>query len=105
MWAYIDESGNTGNRIFDQNQPVFIAAAMATKTNFDLVYGDDVAEIAKKAGVAALHANELGVGRIEMASKVFRSHGVGPFVRLFTTSNLNFERCFGIGTQYGRVQV
>jgi len=72
VWAYIDESGNTGNRIFDQNQPVFIAAAMATKTNFDLVYGDDVAEIAKKAGVAALHANELGVGRIEPIGRDLR---------------------------------
>jgi hypothetical protein len=38
---------------------------MATKTNFDLVYEHEVAVVAKKAGVAALHANELGIGRIE----------------------------------------
>jgi hypothetical protein len=61
----VDESGNTGNRIFDQEQPVFLTAAMATKINFDLVYRHGVAAIARKLGVKALHANELGVARIE----------------------------------------
>jgi hypothetical protein len=72
MWAYVDETGNTGNRIFDPHQPVFIAAALATKTNFDLVYGHDVARAAKKAGVAALHANQLGTGRIEPIARDLR---------------------------------
>jgi uncharacterized protein (DUF2252 family) len=72
MWAYIDETGNTGNRIIDPNQPVFIAAALATKTNFDLVYGHDVARSAKTARVAALHANELGIGRIELIARDLR---------------------------------
>ena len=72
MWAYIDETGNTGHRIFDENQPTFISAAMATKTNFDLVYGNAVAAAAKKAGVAALHANELGIGRIEPIARDLR---------------------------------
>jgi Protein of unknown function (DUF3800) len=65
MWAYVDESGNTGNRIFDLQQPVFLTAGMATKTNFDLVYRHEVATLARRLGVEALHANELGVGRIE----------------------------------------
>ena len=65
MWAYIDESGNTGNQIFDENQPLFITAAMVTRINFDLVYGPEVRNIAQKVGQTALHANELGVARIE----------------------------------------
>lgn len=72
MWAYVDESGNTGNKLFDNNQPVLLAAAMATKTNFDLVYRNDVAAIASKAGARALHANELGVGRIEPIARDLR---------------------------------
>jgi hypothetical protein len=50
MWAYVDESGNTGNRIFDQDQPVFLTAAMATKANFDLVYGHEVVNFLRNGG-------------------------------------------------------
>ena len=66
MYAYVDETGNTGNRIFDPEQPLFITAAMMTKTNFDAIWKGDLAAIAKKIGVQALHANELGVGKIEV---------------------------------------
>jgi hypothetical protein len=65
MYAYVDESGNTGYRIFDPEQPVFLTAALMTKTNFDALRRGDLATIAKKVGTTALHANELGVGRIE----------------------------------------
>jgi hypothetical protein len=66
VWAYVDESGNTGNRIFDPEQPFFVTAAMATRTNFDLVRSGEVAAIAQRVGATALHANELGVAKIEM---------------------------------------
>jgi hypothetical protein len=66
MWVYVDESGNTGNRLFDEDQPLFITAAMMTKTNFDLVWRSSLASIARQVSVEALHANELGVARIEM---------------------------------------
>jgi hypothetical protein len=65
MYAYVDESGNTGYRVFDPEQPLFFTAAMLTKTNFDALRKGSLASIAKKAGTTALHANELGVGRIE----------------------------------------
>lgn len=65
MWAYIDETGNTGNRIFDPEQPIFITAALMTRTNFDLTRSNSVGRIAKSLGVNALHANELGISRIE----------------------------------------
>jgi hypothetical protein len=39
---------------------------MATRTNFDLVRSREVASIARKVGATALHANELGVAKIEM---------------------------------------
>ena len=65
MFAYVDESGNTGNELFDPQQPVFITAAMMTKTNFDAVRKNDLRSIACRVEANALHANELGVRRIE----------------------------------------
>jgi hypothetical protein len=65
MYAYVDETGNTGNRIFDSNQPLFITAAMMTRGNFDVLRKAGIAAIAKKAGVQALHANELRIGKVE----------------------------------------
>ncbi|MER9528525.1 DUF3800 domain-containing protein [Mesorhizobium sp. M0309] len=65
MWAYVDETGNTGNNLFDPEQPLFITAAFMTKSNFDLVERASIAAIAKKVDSAALHANVLGVARIE----------------------------------------
>ena len=65
MYAYVDETGNTGNRIFDPDQPLFITAAMMTRGNFDVIQKATVAAVAKKAGVQTLHANELGIGKVE----------------------------------------
>ncbi len=37
MWAYVDESGNTGNRIFDGSTPVHYRRD-GDQENFDLVF-------------------------------------------------------------------
>ena len=50
MWAYVDETGSTGNNIFDIDQPIFATAAMMTRTNFDLVHEKSVTAIARKVG-------------------------------------------------------
>lgn len=65
MWAYVDETGNTGDNIFDEAQPHFITAALATRTNFDALYGKAVANVAAKIGAPALHAGELGMAGVE----------------------------------------
>ncbi|MCF1482230.1 MULTISPECIES: DUF3800 domain-containing protein [Rhizobium/Agrobacterium group] len=65
MWAYVDETGNTLNNLFDEDQPLFVTAAFITKTNFDLVAKSSIAAIAKKVDLDALHANVLGVAKIE----------------------------------------
>jgi hypothetical protein len=66
MYAYVDETGNTGNKILDSEQPLFITSAMLTRSNFDVIWDAEIARIAKKAGVKALHAAELGVGRLDL---------------------------------------
>lgn len=65
MFAYIDETGNSGKNIFDPEQPVFTTVALLTRHNFDLLYGKKFQALASLHGNAALHANELGVNRLE----------------------------------------
>ncbi len=68
MYAYVDESGNTGVAIFDPNQPLFITAAMLTRTNFDVLYRAEVGRIAGLVGASSLHAVEMGTAKVEAVS-------------------------------------
>lgn len=61
LYAYIDETGNTGQNLFDSSQPFLMTAALITKTNFAFLYKRHVQILSKKLGVIALHANELGL--------------------------------------------
>jgi hypothetical protein len=65
IFAYVDESGNTGKNIFDQAQPDFYTAALVNKGDFDAIWGGRIKAIARKVGADAVHANELGLGRLE----------------------------------------
>lgn len=65
MFAYIDETGNTGANIFDPHQPVFMTAALMTKGKFDLLYQKQVKSIANHIGNDILHAAEIGIDKIE----------------------------------------
>lgn len=67
MYAYIDETGNAG--IFDSDQPIFITAALMTKTNFDLLYAQDLKIIASKISETELHANKLGSEKVEQIAE------------------------------------
>jgi hypothetical protein len=66
IYAYVDESGNTGKNIFDKDQPDYYTAALVTKGNFDVHYAQRVKVIAGKVGAIAIHANELGLGKLEL---------------------------------------
>lgn len=68
MFAYVDETGNTGKNIFDPDQPDFFTGALITKTNFDVLHGKTLQSISKRAGVAALHASVVGMGPVEKAA-------------------------------------
>ncbi|CAI8786584.1 conserved protein of unknown function [Methylocaldum szegediense] len=82
MYAYVDETGNTGPNIFDPEQPVFMTAALITKTNFDLVHKKEVARIARIVGETELHANVIGIDRIEQVA--------GELLALFKRSDARF---------------
>ena len=61
MFAFVDETGNTGANLLDEAQPDFFTAALITKSNFDLVYDGPVSKLAKKFGDGALHGKDLGL--------------------------------------------
>ncbi len=65
IYAYVDESGNTGKNIFDPAQPDFYTAALVSKGDFDARWGERINAIARQVGAEAIHASELGLGRLE----------------------------------------
>lgn len=79
MYAYVDETGNTGAKLLDEEQPLFITAALLTRGDFDCRFAAEVRAIARSLGSDEVHANQLGVGKIENVSrdllKVLRKAG------------------------------
>lgn len=64
MYCYVDERGNTGNKLFDPAQPVLYYGLITSKTNLDVSAEPLLRAARAKLGVKRLHANELGVGRL-----------------------------------------
>ena len=69
MYAYIDESGNTGFNLFDPAQPYFLNVAMSSPVDFDEVFRKRLTRIAQRAGVKYLHASEMGVHGVEAIAR------------------------------------
>ena len=69
MYAYIDESGNTGFNLFDPAQPYFLNVAMSSPVDFDTVFRERLAGIAQRAGVPYLHASEMGLHGVETIAR------------------------------------
>jgi hypothetical protein len=55
LYAYVDETGNTGHNLFDEAQPDFFTAALITKGDFDLAFEGRTRAIAQELGAQALH--------------------------------------------------
>ena len=65
MYAYIDESGNTGSNLFDPGQPYFLTVAMSSAMDFDDVFRSRVECMANRIGMDHLHASEIGADGVE----------------------------------------
>ena len=64
MFFFIDESGNTGNNLFDASQPLLCYGTLSSKRNPDELAKRDHAAMLRKLGETCLHANELGLSRL-----------------------------------------
>jgi hypothetical protein len=73
LYAFVDETGNTGHNLFDEAQPDFFTAALITKGDFDNNYREQAFALTSKLDVEALHGKELGLGRIEAIGDDFLS--------------------------------
>lgn len=69
MFAFIDETGNTGAKLLDEAQPTFMTAALLTRSDFDLRFANHVRAIARTVGADEIHAAVLSVGRLEDLAK------------------------------------
>lgn len=69
FYIYVDESGNTGKNIFDAAQPDYFTASVISKGDFDALYNQQIRIIASKLGAVAVHANEFGLGKLELIAE------------------------------------
>ena len=65
MYAYIDESGNTGSNLFDLAQPYFLTVAMSSAMDFGDVFRSRVERMANRIGTDHLHASAIGVDGVD----------------------------------------
>lgn len=64
MFFHIDESGNTGNNLFDENQPQLSYGLLSSVTNVDVLGKAIHQKILKQLDVETIHANVLGVEKL-----------------------------------------
>ena len=62
MFFHIDESGNTGMNLFDENQRRLSYGVLSSRLNVDALGSSAHKEMTGRLGVDSLHANEMGVG-------------------------------------------
>lgn len=61
MFFHIDEAGNTGNNLFDLNQPRLSYGVLSSVRNVDALCMGTYRQIQKETGDAQIHANQLGL--------------------------------------------
>lgn len=59
MFFHVDESGNTGNNLFDANQPRLSYGVISSPLNIDALGTPTHTRILKTLGVDSIHANQL----------------------------------------------
>lgn len=64
-YAYADESGNSGLKLFGDQQDTFWTGTLISFSDLDSRYATFHRELLQLAGKSELHGNELGFGRIE----------------------------------------
>lgn len=75
MFLHIDESGNTGNNLFDQNQPVLSYGVLSSRWNVDAHAKKQHQAILETLGTDSIHANQLGpVGLEQIAEHLVELH-------------------------------
>jgi hypothetical protein len=80
--AYTDESGNSGNNLFDKNQPDFWTGTLITPVNLEKLAAPVVAKCLQIVKQSELHGNALGLGGIDKIAR--------PLLDLFVETHSRF---------------
>jgi hypothetical protein len=64
MYFYVDESGHTGNNLFDLKQPRLYYGVLSSPLDLDRAAAVKVKQIRERYHVERLHATEMGLGRL-----------------------------------------
>lgn len=65
MHFYVDESGQTGLNLFDESQPYLYYGTLSSPYDLNVTARPYIEKIRSSFGVDRLHANALGVGRLD----------------------------------------
>jgi hypothetical protein len=60
MFAFVDESGHTGQNLIDDKQPVFYYLGIISKYNIDVLSKTKVMQLCDRLSIERLHGSELG---------------------------------------------
>jgi hypothetical protein len=66
MYFHVDESGNTGNHLFDPNQPRLSYGLLSSRANVDALGQQIHRKMLRLVAADELHANDLGVGKLSL---------------------------------------
>lgn len=69
MYFFVDESGNTGQNLFDPNQPTLYYGVLGSRANLDVIAEPLLKDLRRELGVKRIHANELGVARLTVIAE------------------------------------
>lgn len=83
MHIFIDESGNSGLSLFDESQPFFYSLAISCSNDFEKKSKKSMDQLRKQLGCTELHANRLGLTRINDISgqllRILKDNGIKFF--------------------------
>lgn len=83
MHIFIDESGNSGLSLFDESQPFFYSLAICCSNDFEKKSKKSMDQLRKQLGCTELHANKLGLTRINDISgqllRILKDNGIKFF--------------------------
>lgn len=85
FFAYTDESGNTGLNIFDSQQPYFWTGTLLCRSDLEIVDHPRIRSCHLSLGVSELHANDLGLARLETVADHLREFIVEEDFRFIFT--------------------
>lgn len=73
MYFYVDESGQTGKNLFDENQPVLYYGVISSEVDLDITLTPYIEKARRELGVERLHAAELGNGGLVRIAEKLRT--------------------------------